>query len=406
MVTRALVPVLSLFVVALFAGGARAEGGAGKAVEPRGAASVTAPAGAAGGKPAPAASQADERGSSDAAERPRLLHAPVTVTEAHRHVLIYADIVDPELMKKAIVVYQPSGGGALRSVDLLRSPKYAGYVAEIPASDVIAPSLGYTIELELSDGTRVSAFATRDRMHRIAVAEDYLDLREAALAKRISGRRSVVSAEAEFVSFGQSTGFVSSSASGIRAATLSDQYYRAEAAYTFRPLKVVTEFSARLGVLRGQSPVPFGTAPGDHGMFDVGLDYIAPSVRLRLTDDIHADLEFLTGLTEERFRVGALSRLLIGDPYGSKLVLGVQGIDGFGMRFWSRVDIAANDRLMVSPVIEATNFPHADAYGVRLLLEVAVDLGSGFAAVAGGGYQARQATSGGPSAELAFRYAF
>jgi hypothetical protein len=161
-----------------------------------------------------------------------------------------------------------------------------------------------------------------------------------------------------------------------------------------------------MGALRGQAPAASASSARGGDIFAVGLDYIATTVRVRFSDGFHADLEGLTGLTEERFRLGALARLLIGDPYGSKLVLGAQGIDGFGVRFWSRVDITATERLMVSPVIEATNWPHADAYGVRLLLELGFDLGSGVGVVAGGGYQARQATSGGASGNVSLRYSF
>jgi hypothetical protein len=185
--------------------------------------------------------------------------------------------------------------------------------------------------------------------------------------------------------------------------TVKDHYYRVEGSFTYRPLRFVTEFTSRVGVLRGQSPVPWATV---HSGFDVGLDYIAQSIRFRITDAFHADVEGLTGLTEEAFRLGALSRLLIGDPYGSKLVLGMQGVQGFGWRFWSRVDIAASDRLLVSPVVEATNWPHAETYGVRLLTEIAFDAGAGVGVVAGGGYQARRSTSGGPSGALSLRYSF
>jgi hypothetical protein len=243
-------------------------------------------------------------------------------------------------------------------------------------------------------------------MHHVAVRENYLDLRERALAERLHGRRSVVSADAEYVSFGESEGFVFSPSSGLVPVTVRDQYYRVEGSFTFRPLRFITEFTSRAGVLRGQAPVPLATADQASGAFDVGLDYIAQSIRVRIVDALHVDVEGLTGLTEEAFRLGVLTRLLIGDPYGSKLVLGAQGIQGFGYRFWSRVDIVASDRLMVSPIVEATNFPHADAYGVRLLTELAFDVGSGVGIVAGGGYQARQATSGGPSGTLSLRYSF
>lgn len=337
---------------------------------------------------------------------PRLLHAPLSVAEAHERILIYADIIDPQLLKRAVVVYRIGTAQDDRAVELRRSSKYAGYVAEIPAKDVVTPSLAYTIELECSDGSRLAAFATRSAMHQVAVGENYLDLREQALGARLSGRRSVISTEAEYVSFGESEGFLYSPSGGLESRTLQDQYYRVEGSFTYRPLRFVTEFSSRVGVLRGQSPVPWASADRGTGAFDVGLDYIAQSVRLRIVDPLHVDVEGLTGLTEEGFRLGALSRILIGDPYGSKLVIGVQGIQGFGVRFWSRVDISAHERLLVSPVIEATNWPHADAYGVRLSMELAFEVGAGVGLVVGGGYQARQSTSGGPSAGLALRYSF
>lgn len=348
---------------------------------------------------------ADDAPEEAAPERatPRLLHAPLSVVDAHEPISIYADVIDPQLLKRAFVVYRTGAVHGERAVELRRSAKYAGYVAEIPSGHVLAPGIAYTIELECTDGTRLSAFATRSDMHHVAIRENYLDLREQALAQRLHGRRAVVSADAEYVSFGESEGLLYPPGSAVVPTTVRDQYYRVEGSFTYRPLRFITEFSSRVGVLRGQSPVPLATGTG---AFDVGLDYIAQSVRVRIVDALHVDVEGLTGLTEEAFRLGALSRLLIGDPYGSKLVLGVQGIQGFGYRFWSRVDIVASDRLMVSPIVEATNFPHADAYGVRLLGELAFDVGSGVGVVAGGGYQARQATSGGPSGSLSMRYSF
>jgi len=350
-----------------------------------------------------AARAQDGSGATPPPARPRLLHAPLSVIDAHEPILIEADFVDAQLLKRAFVLYRSEALRGELAVELLRSPGNPTYVAEIPSKHALVPGFAYTIEIECTDGTRISAFATRSSMHRVAVRENYLDLRERALAERLFGRRSVVSAEAEYVSFGSSDGFLYLPNAGFESMTVKDHYYRVEGSFTYRPLRFVTEFSSRVGVLRGESPVPWATA--DSG-FDVGLDYIAQSVRFRITDAFHADVEGLTGLTEEAFRLGALSRLLIGDPYGSKLVLGVQGVQGFGLRFWSRVDIAASDRLLVSPVVEATNWPHAEAFGVRLLTEVAFDVGAGVGVVAGGGYQARQSTSGGPSGALSVRYSF
>ena len=97
---------------------------------------------------------------------------------------------------------------------------------------------------------------------------------------------------------------------------------------------------------------------------------------------------------------------MLGDPYGSKLTLGFETIQVFGTRFFSRMDVVASDCIIVAPIIEVTNMPSADQYGVRLLGEVAVEVGGGFSAALKGGYQARAATSGGPSGGATLSYAF
>jgi hypothetical protein len=70
------------------------------------------------------------------------------------------------------------------------------------------------------------------------------------------------------------------------------------------------------------------------------------------------------------------------------------------------MDIDAGSGVLVAPVIEVTDMPHADRYGVRLLSEVGIDAGSGFRISARGGYQARTFTSGGPSGGASLFYAF
>ena len=72
----------------------------------------------------------------------------------------------------------------------------------------------------------------------------------------------------------------------MRQVEVDDNYYRLEAAYTYRPLRLITEFSLRIGLLRGHSPVPveeFATRNSED-RFKVGLNYGAPTVRIRLAD--------------------------------------------------------------------------------------------------------------------------
>jgi hypothetical protein len=152
--------------------------------------------------------------------------------------------------------------------------------------------------------------------------------------------------------------------------------------------------------VRGPNPDPDPTKP------DLGLNYGAPSVRLRLGDIWHVEGEFLSSVTEVGFSVGTGAALLIGDPYGSKLTLGFESIQVFGTRMYSRMDIAPRRDLIIAPIVEVTDMPHADRFGVRLLTEASYDAGHGFGIGLRAGYQARVATSGGPTLGLHASYAF
>jgi len=141
------------------------------------------------------------------------------------------------------------------------------------------------------------------------------------------------------------------------------------------------------------------------------LNYVAPNVRFHIVDIVHLDVEALGSISEIGFSAGVGGAILIGDPYGGKLTLGFESIGfdaktAFGNRFYSRLDVVAAAGWIVSPIVEVTNMPSAEDYGLRLLGELVVDLGGGFGAAARAGYQARVATSGGPTLGLQVSYAF
>jgi hypothetical protein len=365
----------------------------------------TQPAEAAAAAPATRADEAQPAHAEPVPAQPRLHHAPLSVEPPHERLLFRASIDHPELVKRALLIVRTPGRSDVHEIEFKRSLE-APYVAEIPADQVLPGTLAYAIELETLDGTRAPVFASREQLHELQITDDLDEVREKALLARLGGRRSVFFTSADYVSFGKSTAEASSGGT----ADVRDGYFRVEGGYTYRPLTVVTEFSLRIGVVRGRSPVALsesqapGTAPNDR--FKVGLNYGAPSVRFRVVDILHVEAEFLTSVTEVGFALGAGGAVLFGDPYGSKLTLGFESIYVFGNRFYSRVDIVAAPRVTVSPVVEVTNMPHADDYGVRLFGEVSVDAGAGFGIAARGGYQARVFTEGGPSAGLTLRYAF
>ncbi|MEO7097706.1 MAG: hypothetical protein ABI175_30875 [Polyangiales bacterium] len=326
-------------------------------------------------------------------------HAPVATAKPHEVLTIAATIDYPNLVKKAVVRYRLAGGQPLE-VPFLRG-NGEEYVASIPAEDVRPPGLAYAIEIEETAGGKLDAFASTAQMHDVRVEEDIDDLRERALLAQLGGRRSVVSTSFDYVMFGsvQPTGTSSTAVEPV-----SDRYYRAEAIYTYRPLRFIVEFSIRIGMVRGSSPIPNynPTKPDD---VKVGLNYGAPTVIMRLDDAFHLEASALTSVTEQGFSSGVGGALHIGQIYGSKLVVGFETVKTFGSRGYARLDLV-RQRFRVSPIVEVTDMPHADRAGIRLLAEVAFAFGDGWGVVARGGYQARDFKTGGPGLGLAMSYAF
>jgi hypothetical protein len=341
-----------------------------------------------------------------ATDGPRAHHAPISSAKAHEDLHISVTLDHPEQIRSAGVVF--GSPEALKFVPLLRGEgRDEAYLAVIPGADVTAPGFGYAIEIERTDGVRVAAFASRTDLQPVLVIEDHMDVRERAAFKRLGSRtrRSVVSTSAEYVRFGTTTGSTPLCPVGqtcppgqLATPSVADQFWRVETGYTYRPLRTVAEFGIKIGVLRGTSLVPLQVL--DTSKYSIGANYVEPWIRFRIFDIWHVELAALTSVTEVGFSVGGGAAVLIGDPYGTRLTLGVEeigfGQTYFGSRFYSKVDILIVEGVTVAPVVEVTDMPHADSFGVRLLADASISLPRGFGLGLRGGYQARRSTSGGP----------
>jgi hypothetical protein len=398
-------PAIAALIAALVAGA----GGAAWAQGPNPVQPTPLPGGSASAalSSAPVSSAAPQPSASSpakpaVADAPKIHHAPIATAKAHEDLQIQARIDRADQVRQATLVYR-NAGGTIREAAFERTLQ-GPYAAIIPGTEMLGPSIGYTIEVQDTSGQRFSVFASRQAMHVVQVPDELADLREKALAQRLGNRRSVVTASGEYVSFGgQNTLVTRDGGATENKEFVPDQYWRAEAAYTYRPLTWIAEFGMRAGVVRGTSIVP---ETKDRSKYDVGLNYASPSVRFRLHDSWHVDGSFLLSVTEVGFSVGAGGALIIGDPSGTNLTFGAEAIQTFGTRFYSRMNILAHDRVQVAPIIEVTDMPHADRYGVRLLGEMRFDLGAGFMLGVRGGYQARVSTSGGFTAGGTLGYAF
>lgn len=329
---------------------------------------------------------------------PSVHHAPPSVARANEPLSVAVTFDEAEHVKEASLVYKKSDG-ATASVPFLRSSdNRKPYVAIVPAEDVRIPTLAYAIEVETGDGARAPVFASRESMHSVALEEDAADARERALLRRIGGRRTTLAATTEIVQFGSSPATLAG-----RPTVVSDQFFRVEGQFTYRLLGTISEFGFRGGIVRGSSPVPRAT---NAEQFDVGMNYGAPRVRFRGTDWFHVEAEMLTSVNEIGYSLGGGGAILLGDAYGTHLTFGFEGIRIFGVRGYTRFDVAVARRLALGTTIEVTTMPHAETAGVRLVSDAKFDLGSGFGVGVRGGYQARSFASGGPTAGLLLSYSF
>lgn len=327
---------------------------------------------------------------------PSVVHAPIAVAKPHEPLDIAIDLSNAHLAKRIVLVYQHDN--VVEETPLLRNNE--GWVARIPGEHVNPPGLAYAIEIETADGRKIPAFASRKALHPVQVPDDVDDLREHHLLGRLDNRRSIVRGSFDYVYYGKSTS--APDASG-RNMPVRDEYLRAELSYFYRPLRHVLEFGIRVGIVRGRSPIGTAADGSEYGSA-VGLNYGSPTAIFRVHDLFHIEASLLTSVTEIGFSGGMGGALHIGDPYGSKLVLGGETIKTFGSRGWARLDIVRG-RVRVSPVVEVGDIPNARP-GVRLFAELGFTLPEGFLLALRGGYQARDFTSGGASGGLTFGYAF
>jgi hypothetical protein len=367
-----------------------------------------APPATASASAAEATEQEPGRATSRGSGEPTAHHAPRATAIKLRDVELSLTLDFAERVKAAWLVYRVGGETALRTVPFARGGA-EGFTATIPAEHVTDTGIAYAIELERSDGKRVPVFASRAELHEVSVHEDPRDLgdlRERVELARLGGRRSEIGATADYVSFGRSD-VERTGATGLpERASVSDGYYRLEGRYTHRLLRSVSEFSLRLGVVRGTAPVELTEAQRPDDPYAVGLNYGATSVRFQVRDEVAFEPGLLLSVNQVAFSFGYSGALLLGDTRGAHVRLGFETIQVFGSRYVGRLEVPVTERVRVAPSVELTNMPSATDYGVRLLGEVSLDLGGGLGVAARGGYQAREAASGGPAAGGELRWAF
>ena len=103
------------------------------------------------------------------------------------------------------------------------------------------------------------------------------------------------------------------------------------------------------------------------------------------------------GVSQSGFELGGALALVVGEPEGTGLELGFEGVTGLGVTGRLRLGWATVPRVPMGATIELTNFPTGDAAGVRLLFDAGYELYPGALLRVTGGYRGWTSVVGGPS---------
>ena len=278
------------------------------------------------------------------------------------------------------------------------------YVATIPGLAVQAPAFEYFIAGTSDNGERAH-FASQEDPHRVFVYKDAREEVRLQELKRFHGRRAQIQLSGELVDFG--TRDVVDLATG-QSYSVDDSYYRIDTSVTYRlmryPLRALRFGYSRLigttpttsrgdGVCTGESsanPCDFSAGFRAGGWVET---------QWRLSDLLNLDTRALIQATPTGFGLGGRTELRFGDDIGSHFAVGIESITEVGVTSFVRLGWATVPHVPMAATIELSDYPssHRDT-GVRLLYDIAYDVGNGLRVGLRTGYQARDQGIGGPTA--------
>jgi hypothetical protein len=320
-----------------------------------------------------------------AADKPSVYHVPIAEAETGSDLVIVADVARG-WSDTLELRYRGAGTGSWKVAEFERTSE-TRYRAEIPAEVVAPPALEYYIA---SPGG--PHFASAADPHPVQVSPPEKEVRIARELERYDHRRARIRVAGEIVDFGSRT---------INGETVRDDYYRLEVDFTYRVLALPLR-AFRLGFtqLLGDTPADQlgdGSCPDDQCEVSAGFRVGGfAELQWRLTDVVGVDTRMLIQATPDGFGFGGRGELRFGDETRSHFALGGEAITEVGTSFFVRLGWATVPRFPMAATVALTDYPSAHrAHGVRLIYDVAYELGYGIRAGGRIGYQARDEGIGG-----------
>lgn len=275
----------------------------------------------------------------------------------------------------------------------------ADYVALIPADRVAPPALRYYVTQQREGEPPHDVFASASAPHRVRVVlRPDEEVEQTRLRARL-GKRSVISLQAEAVSFGAHKPAPSSE-------ELADRYYGLEAGYHYAVLTRVEEVALSLIHVRAEAGEQLSTPEPHAELTHPGIDAGRATITWRLAEPLRVRTALLLGASQRGFEYGGSMDVIVGDPHDVSLELGGLAIRTLGETAHLRLGFRATPRIPMGATIEVTSFPTSNDPGVRLSYDVGYRFDPTTEISLRAGYQGRSSIAGGPSLGLNVQYGF
>jgi len=311
----------------------------------------------------------------------RVKHVPIAEADEGKDLALVA-MASPTV-PKLVLHYRTLGADKFGEQELVRKD-VGGWVAVVPAAQVVAPGLEYYLE---AGGTAVFASAEHPHETRVAVTDEAS--RRARDEKRARNRRSRIHSLVEWVDYGKH---------GVRQ--LDDHYYRIDADFSYKlwayPLEELRVGYTRLiGTKESIDAMDCGTSVPCNadagykvaGWFEVGLAPI---------EGVGLDGRMIVMATQTGFKVGGRGELRVGVKDGTHVASGIEYMADVGAAGFFRFGWGTVPKTPMSATVEITKLPASSAdLGIRFYYDLTRQVNDVLRVGARIGYSARNQELGG-----------
>ncbi|MDX2091045.1 MAG: hypothetical protein SFX73_24510 [Kofleriaceae bacterium] len=299
-------------------------------------------------------------------------HVPPAEATAGEEVELVADA--PTTTPTLVVHFRAHGATAAFSTAELVRKGGTQWVAVLPAASIVAPGVDYYI----TAGDQ-PAFASPTWPHRMPVTVTASADRRSRDLVRAGGKRSRIHSQFEWVNFGTTKdGNVS----------VYDRYYRFDADFSYRLLAYPLEelrvgYTRLIGDVNDACGQPACADKGFKvgGWFELGLGPV---------EGVRFDGRVMVMATQAGFALGGRLEGRLGSRDASHIALGIETLADVGHSGFFRLGWGTVPRTPMAATVEISHLPSDDrAAGVRLVYDIARELGSGVRLGVRIGYAAR-----------------